>query len=50
MWTSQASLCWALGFRGFGALGGSWVVLRGVISPLLWVIIIVTSYKNALRA
>ena len=30
---------------GFGAtvLGGSWVVITGVISPLMWVVSIVTS-------
>ena len=32
----QASLNWE------GLLGGSWVVISGVISPLIWVITIVT--------
>ena len=27
---------------GYALLGGSWVVISGVISPLVWVIIIVT--------
>ena len=27
---------------GHGVLGGSWVVISGVISPLIWVISIVT--------
>ena len=31
-----------VGLRGFRAvLGGSWVVISGVISPLIWVITIV---------
>ena len=38
---------WCVGWRvlGFGAtvLGGSWVVITGVISPLMWVVSIVTS-------
>ena len=28
--------------KGFTLLGGSWVVISGVISPLIWAIIIVT--------
>ena len=31
---------WGLVVRGL--LGGSWVVIRGAISPLIWVIVIVT--------
>ena len=31
-----------LGVHGEGLLGGSWLVISGVISPLIWVIIFVT--------
>ena len=33
--------CRVLGFSRQGILGGSWVVISGVISPLIWVISIV---------
>ena len=31
-----------MGLHGVELLGGSWVVIRGVISLLIWVIIMVT--------
>ena len=42
-----ASKCSAVGVRRNGhadplLLGGSWVVISGVLSPLIWVIIIAT--------
>ena len=41
-------LGWGLGFKHRGLLGGSWVVISGVVSPLVWVISIVTLHITLL--
>ena len=44
----KGSLKGSIGSLEFGVLGGSWVVINGRTSPLIWVISIVTLLKTLL--
>ena len=45
---SQARTCRAAKLDGNVVLGGSWVVISGALSPLIWVIIIVALLRAPL--
>ena len=40
--TDELGWGWGLGSRISGLLGGSGVVISGVISPLIWVMVLIT--------